>query len=166
MHSLGTTERDYVVTLPGAEVTLASRSRAKLLITASTPQAVETLARRIHAAGPRAQFPFVQKRAGDFPVHPEALSDYCVRFLDVAAGGTVFVSAIEEMPAIVQGVLIELLAGLESARRPSAAVRLISGTTVSLVERVAAGTFSGRLFYRLNTIHLMAVAVPAEVALA
>ena len=164
MHSLGTTERDYVVTLPGAEITVASRSRAKLLITAATPEAVETLARRIHGGGPRAQFPFVQKRARDFPVNLEALNDYCVRFLDGAAGGTVFVSAIEETPPTVQDVLIELLAGLESARPPSAAVRLISGTTVSLVERVAAGTFCGRLFYRLNTIHLMAGVVPAEVA--
>ena len=58
--------------------------------------------------------------------------------------------------------LIDLLAGLESARVPSAAVRLISGTTVSLLDRVAAGTFSERLFYRLNTIHLAAgVGAPA-----
>jgi hypothetical protein len=30
------------------------------------------------------------------------------------------------------------------------------GTTVSLLDQVAAGTFSERLFYRLNIIHLMA----------
>jgi transcriptional regulator of acetoin/glycerol metabolism len=35
-------------------------------------------------------------------------------------------------------------------------VRLISGTTTSLLDRVAAGTFSERLFYRLNIIHLLA----------
>jgi DNA-binding NtrC family response regulator len=64
------------------------------------------------------------------------------------------------MPAIVQDALIDMLAGLQSARRPSAAVRLISGTTVSLLERVAAGTFSDQLFYRLNTIHLMATDAP------
>src|SRR4029078_7961200 len=33
-------------------------------------------------------------------------------------------------------------------------VRLISGTTVSLLDRIAAGTFSEQLFYRLNIIHL------------
>ena len=54
----------------------------------------------------------------------------------------------------MQEALIDLLAGLESARRPSAAVRLISGTTVALLDRVAGGTFSERLFYRLNIIHL------------
>jgi DNA-binding NtrC family response regulator len=66
------------------------------------------------------------------------------------------INAVEEMPWVVQNALIELLAGFELTRRPSAAVRLISGTTVSLVDRVAAGTFSEQLFYRLNIIHLMA----------
>ena len=56
----------------------------------------------------------------------------------------------------MQDALIELLDGLKFTRRPSAAVRLISGTTVSLLERVAVGTFSEQLFYRLNIIHLMA----------
>lgn len=79
-----------------------------------------------------------------------------MRFVDAAAGGSVLVSAVEEMPSAVQDALIDLLAALESARRPSAAVRLISGTTVSLFDRVAAGTFSERLFYRLNIIHLVA----------
>ena len=63
----------------------------------------------------------------------------------------------------VQEVLIDLLAGLESARGPSAAVRLISGTTASLLDRGAAGTSSEPLFHRLNIIHLVAGAGPPEV---
>ena len=66
------------------------------------------------------------------------------------------------MPQTVQDTLIELLDGLEFARRPSDAVRLISGTTVSLRERIAAGTFSDQLFYLLNIIHLLAVDVPSS----
>ena len=135
------------------------------LITASTPQAVETLARRIHESGPRAQFPFVMTSAGDLPVGAQALREDCVGFLDAAAGGTVLMSAVEEMSSAVQDALIDLLAALESARRPSAAVRLISGTTVSLLDRVAAGTFSERLFYRLNIIHLMAGDGPPDVTI-
>jgi two-component system response regulator PilR (NtrC family) len=137
------------------DVNVASRSSARLLITASTQQAVETLARRIHASGPRAQSPFVMISAGELPVGAQALRDGCVRFLEGAAGGSVLVSEVEEMPADVQEELLDLLAGLDSARRPSGA-RLIAGTTVSLLDRVAAGTFSERLFYRLNTIHFMA----------
>ena len=147
------------------DVNLASRSPARLLITASTPQAVETLARHIHGSGPRAQFPFVMTAAGELPVGARALRDSGERVLDAAAGGSVFFSAVEEMPAAVQEALLDLLAGLESARRPYEAVRLISGTTVSLLDRVTAGTFSELLFYRLNIIHLMAGAAPAEVTI-
>ena len=135
---------------------LASQSPARLLITAATPQAVETLARRIHDSGPRAPFPFVRISAGDLPVGAQALREKCGGFLDAAAGGTVLISAVEEMAPAVQEALIDLLAALEAARKPSAAVRLVSGTTVSLFDRVAAGTFSERLFYRLNIIHLVA----------
>jgi DNA-binding NtrC family response regulator len=157
MHSLEAIERDYeLALLPSENVNVASRSPSRLLITAPTQQGVETLARHVHDTGSRAQFPFVQTWAGDFPVSPEPLKEYCVRLLDAAAAGSVLVSAVEEMPAIVQDALIELLDGLEFTRTPSAAVRLISGTSVSLLERVAAGTFSEQLFYRLNIIHLMA----------
>ena len=147
------------------DITLASHSSARLLITASTQQAVEILARHIHGSGPRSQFPFVMTSAGALPVRARALREDCVRLLDAAAGGSVLVSAVEDMPAAVQDALLDLLAGLESARRPSAAVRLISGTTVSLFDRVAAGTFSKRLFYRMNVIHLMAGAGPPDVRL-
>jgi DNA-binding NtrC family response regulator len=153
------------VLLAVEDVNVAIRSAARLLITASTQQAVETLARRIHESGPRAQFPFVMTTAGELPVGAQALRDGCVRFLDAAMGGSVLVSAVEEMPAAVQEALIDLLAGLESTRRPSAAVRLISGTTVSLLDRIAEGTFSERLFYRLNIIHVIAGTGPPEVTL-
>jgi DNA-binding NtrC family response regulator len=59
------------------------------------------------------------------------------------------------MPSVVQDVLIEWLAELEDARDVSAAVRVMSGTTVSLLDRVVTGTFAERLFYRLNIIHLL-----------
>jgi two-component system, response regulator FlrC len=133
----------------------ASRSAARLLISASTQQAVETLAWRIHGNGPRGRFPFIMADGGEFPVGAQALKEHCVRWLDAAAGGSVLITSVEEMPATVQEALIDLLAGLQSARRRSAAVRLMSGTTVSLLDRVAAGTFSERLFYRLNIIHLI-----------
>jgi transcriptional regulator of acetoin/glycerol metabolism len=157
-------DREWAL-LPVEDVNVASRSPARLLITASTPQAVETLARRIHGIGPRTQFPFVMTWAGELPTDAQALRHDCARLLDAAVGGSVLVSAVEEMPSAAQDAWIDLLAALESARRPSAAVRLISGTTVSLLERVAAGAFSERLFYRLNIIHLVAGAGAPDVTL-
>ena len=161
MHNLWTAEGDYAVALLAVEdEDVASRSPARVLITAPTQHGVEALARRVHEAGPRARFPFVYTCGGDLPVEPEVLKEYCTSVLAAAAGGTVLISAIEEMPPAVQDALSELLAELEFARRPSADVRLISGTTVSLLDRVAAGTFSERLFYRLNIIHLMSAESP------
>lgn len=157
MHAVGTDEPQNARTVLAAEdEDAASRSAARLLITSSTPQGVEALARRIHGAGLRAALPFVHASACDLSIGADALREQCSGFLDAAAGGSMLISDIEEMPPIVQDVLLELLAGLELLRRPSAAVRLISGTTVSLLDRVTAGTFSDRLFYRLNIIHLMA----------
>jgi hypothetical protein len=112
--------------------------------------------RRLHDAGPRGRFPFVQTWAVEFPVGPDPLKEYCAGLLDSAAGGSLLVNAVEEMPASVQDAMIDLLRDLESARAPSDTAQLISGTTVPLLDRVAAGTFSERLCYRLNVIHLMA----------
>ena len=133
----------------------ASRTDARLLITASTPRLVETLARQIHHTGARANLPFVRTRACDLPLGVEALRAHCSSFLDSATGGSMLISDVEEMAPAVQEILLELLAALESARQPSAAVRVISGTCVSLLDRVTAGAFSDRLFYRLNVIHLV-----------
>src|SRR5688572_21896657 len=134
---------------------LVSRSCARLLITAATAPAVETIARRIHA-GMRAEFPFVRTSAGDLPITPRMLRTTCSNLLDAATGGSLLVSDVETMPLLVQEEFIELLEELALARAPAAAVRLISGTTVPLVDRVAAGRFSERLFYRLNTLHFVA----------
>lgn len=135
---------------------MAGRPAASLLITAFTRGDVETLARRIHQGSYRATAPFVQVRTGTLPIEPRPLRENCSALLDAASGGSLLMTDVEEMPANVQGGLVELLAELQSARAPSAGVRLIFGTTVSLLDRIAAGIFSERLFYRLNLIHLMA----------
>jgi DNA-binding NtrC family response regulator len=138
---------------------MAGRSSATLLITASTRGEVETVARRIHRTSFRATAPFVRVRTGTLPIEPRMLRETCSALLDAAPGGSMLMTDVEEMPASVQGVLADLLAELQSARARSAAVRLISGTTVPLLDRIAAGTFSERLFYRLNLLHLVAETV-------
>jgi two-component system, NtrC family, C4-dicarboxylate transport response regulator DctD len=156
MQNARTSEAHNTLALPAVEdEDAASRSAARLLITSSTREGVEGLARRVHLAGPRAELPFVQTGACDLLPEAGALREQCCRLLDAAAGGSLLIADIEEMPSVVQDALIEVLAGLELSRSPSAAVRVISGTTESLLDRVAAGTFSARLFYRLNIIHLV-----------
>ena len=156
MQSVRTAEPRNTLALPAIEdEDAASRSAARLLITSSTRAGVESAARRVHLAGSRAALPFVRTWACDLPIEAEALREQCCRLLDAAAGGSLLIADIEEMPPVVQDVLIEVLDGLELSRGPLAAVRLISGTTESLLDRVTAGTFSERLFYRLNIIHLV-----------
>ena len=156
MHRVATAgAHDAFALVSAQDEDLAARSSARLLITAPTHRGVEMVARRIHAAG-RAECPFIHTWACDLPVDPKALSAKCSSLLDAAASGSVLISNVEQMAPRVQDVLLEVLTGLEVARRPSPPVRLISGTTVSLLDRVASGAFSELLFYRLNIIHVSA----------
>jgi DNA-binding NtrC family response regulator len=134
---------------------VVARCAATTLITASVVSDVERLARRIHAASPRAASPFVHVSASALPTDPGALSDACASLIEAASRGTLLITHVEQMPALVQDRFIKTLTQLQDARDPSAAVRLIAGTTVSLRERIADGTFSERLFYRLNIIHVI-----------
>ena len=73
-----------------------------------------------------------------------------------ASGGSLLLHHVEDMHAINQGRLIETLVELQqNVGERVAKVRLMAGTTVSLRDCVAAGTFSDRLFYRLNVIHVL-----------
>lgn len=139
------------------EVALAARcTAAAILVTAECGAEVERLARCIHAASDRAASPFVPIAASTLPVDAGALTETCAELLEAASGGSVLLVGIEQTPAIVQDRLIETLARLQASRERSRGVRLIAGTTTILNERVANGTFSERLFYRLNIIHVLA----------
>jgi len=165
MHHAGTPEPLRALVWPAvADEDVAADSAARLLITGATQRGVEALARRIHDAGRRAQFPFVHMRARKLPIDPESLKEHCSRVLEEAAGGSMLISDVEDMPPVVQERLIDFLAELELASRPSVSVRFVFGTTVSLLERVAAGTFSARLFYLVNIIHVVAGDGPVEAA--
>jgi transcriptional regulator of aromatic amino acid metabolism len=133
---------------------LASGSTARLLITAVASEDAEACARRVHGLSARWQRPFVCAQAADLPGEVDSLRDACAHLLNEAAGGTLFVNDIEAMSPDVQEVFLELLDDLHASGSAAAAVRLVSGTTVPLLDRVAAGAFAEWLFYRLNVIHL------------
>jgi two-component system response regulator GlrR len=139
---------------------LASKSQTRILITACASEDVEALARRVHEASIRALLPFVQIGAVDLPGDPRLLRATCSSLLSDARGGTLFISDVEQMSAGAQDLLLVVIEDLERAMPSSAAARLMSGTTVGLFDTVAAGGFSERLFYRLNTIHLRSEHVP------
>ena len=138
------------------DVALAARYAATtILITAEYGAAVERLARRIHAASDRAASPFVLVAAATLPIGAAVLTETCADLLDTARGGSLLLADVEQMPAIVQGRLMDTFACLQAALEPTYRVRLMAGTTTILYERIAGGTFSEGLFYRLNIIHVV-----------
>ena len=110
----------------------------------------------IHEVSAGAASPFVRVSAAALPITAAMLTKTCASLLEAATGGTLLLTDVEDMPANRPCRLIDTLVELQGGREPSAAVRLIAGTTTSLCQRVADGTFSERLFYRLNLIHIVA----------
>lgn len=140
---------------------IASSSDASLLITAATPHEVDEIALRIHLCSRRALSPLVRVLARDLPVDPGLLADHCGELLEAATGGSLLIDDVEDMPPAVQPVLIELLQRLQRSRKSEPGIRVIAGTTVSLMDLMSAGRFSERLFYRLNVIHVLSSAAEA-----
>lgn len=138
-----------------ADADVAARYAATILITALTAPDVERLARSVHAASTRAASPFIQVTASALPNRVDLLTETCASLIDAAAGGTLMLMEVTDMPPIVQDRLIETVARLQRARAPLPPARLIAGTTADVRGCIAAGTFSEHLFYRLNIIHLV-----------
>ena len=138
---------------------MAARHSVTLLSTACSRQMVDIVARRIHASQFTGVAPFVGLKAGSFPRDAEQLRTHLVKPIHAATGGSLLIRDVEEMSSAAQLTFASILS--EGSLGHPAAVRLIAGTTVSLLERVDAGYFLEELFYRLNLIHL--VIAPDEI---
>ena len=139
--------------LNDGEEAMASHCAVALLISGRARDQVETVARRIHVAQRGHGAPFVAINAGVFPSHPGKLLRHLTSPIDATAGGSLLVMDVEEMPIRAQDAFVTVLR--EQLFGRDSTVRLITGTTVSLVDRMAAGHFSECLFYRLNVVHLV-----------
>lgn len=78
---------------------------------------------------------------------------------EYASGGTLFLDEIGDMPMTMQAKLLRVLESGELVRLGSnearkADVRFISATNRDLKEMVAAGTFRGDLYFRINGSHV------------
>lgn len=141
---------------PIEDEAIAARTDASVLVTAATRRDVERIARRIHLASSRAAAPLVPIQVGTPSAGPRAIEERCIAAFDAAGGGTVLLTMAEDLSPMLQHAIADLIDDRRRTQTPTRTARLITGTTVSLANRVAAGTFSDRLFYRLNVIHLVA----------
>jgi two-component system nitrogen regulation response regulator GlnG len=158
-------------------IALVAPTEACVLVTGESGTGKELVARAVHANSPRRGKPFL-------PVHLAALNPNLVEselfghvkgaftgadrsrpgLLALAAGGTVFLDELGDIPPAVQAKLLRVLERREvlpvggSAPEP-VDVRVVSATHADLAAAVRAGRFRHDLFFRLNVypIHVPAL---------
>lgn len=125
-----------------------------VLIRGETGTGKSLAARALHAWGPRAAAPFVVVDCAGMPAEAaEALlfgSDRKPGGLEAAAGGTLLLDEVGDLPAPVQGRLLRLL----EADDRDGACRVVASTQRDLNALVSAGAFRHDLYFRLNVIPL------------
>jgi len=147
-------------------------SDANVLITGENGTGKGVVARRLHAASPRAPRPFVSVNMGglsetlfesEFFGHvkgafTDAKVDRLGRF-EMADQGTLFLDEIANLSMTLQSKLLRVVETGEfertgSSRTRRSDVRLVSATNADLHAEVAAGRFRQDLLFRLNTIEI------------
>lgn len=158
---------DLSIALRGIE--RAARSEAPLLVVGEPGSGRSTLARAIHGAGPRAAGPLVETDVASLPTSlfeselfgyragaftgAEKASDGRVAW---AAGGTLVLDHVEELPQTLQAKLLRLLSERRYAplggEEREAEVRFLALAAEDLPQRVERGLFRQDLFYRLEVL--------------
>jgi len=145
---------------------------APVMIRGATGTGKELVARSIHKRSDRKEKPFIAVNCGALPdtlVHAELFGYEKGAFtgayqrrigrIEAAAGGTIFLDEIGDLPLDLQVYLlrfleqrtIERLGGSESLRVDA---RIIAATHVDLERAVEQGTFREDLYYRLNVLKI------------
>ncbi|NIR50114.1 sigma-54-dependent Fis family transcriptional regulator [candidate division KSB1 bacterium] len=154
------------------EIQVLGETDTTVLIQGETGTGKELVARHIHAASPRASGPFVALNCGAIPKdlieselfgHKKGAFTGAEREIGkfrLAAGGTLLLDEISEMPVQAQTRLLRVLEEGEfypvgSTELVHVDVRTIASTNRKLDERVKKGAFREDLYYRLNVYPLL-----------
>ncbi|MBL1378938.1 sigma 54-interacting transcriptional regulator [Zobellella iuensis] len=143
-----------------------------VLITGPSGAGKELMAKALHDASPRRDYPFIALNCGALPeqlleselfghvkgAFTGAISDHPGIFL-AAQGGTLFLDEVGDMPPSLQVKLLRALEQQEvrplgSTRNLKTDVRILSATNRDLVTAMEQGQFREDLFYRLNVVNL------------
>ncbi|MCE5333428.1 MAG: sigma-54 dependent transcriptional regulator [Desulfobacteraceae bacterium] len=147
-------------------------SAINVLITGETGTGKELIARMLHHRGCRQNEPFVALNCAAIPhelMESELFGSEKGSFtgstsrrvgkFEEAAGGTVLLDEIGELPLSLQAKLLRVLQEREierlgSNKRIKVDFRLLSSTNRDLKSKVQNGTFREDLYYRINVIHV------------
>jgi len=146
---------------------------ATVLISGETGTGKGLLARAMHNTSPRADRPFVEINCAAIPaslIESELFGHERGSFtgavarklgrVEAAAGGTLLLDEIGEMPLEMQSKMLRFLQSFHFERvggnkRLHADVRVLAATNRDLRQSVREGSFRLDLFYRLNVVHLV-----------
>jgi two-component system response regulator PilR (NtrC family) len=149
-----------------------SQTKANVLITGESGTGKELVAKAIHYNSIRKDQSFVTLNCGAIPenlLESELFGHMKGSFtgaiankrglLEMAAGGTLFMDEIGELPLPLQVKLLRVIQEREFKRVGGTEdikvdVRIISASNQDLQQKVAQGTFREDLFYRLNVIQI------------
>ncbi|MBS3805025.1 MAG: sigma-54-dependent Fis family transcriptional regulator [Oleiphilaceae bacterium] len=157
------------------QITQIARSEAAVLVTGESGTGKELVARAIHRASDRREGPFLPVNCAGIP-HDLMESEFFGHeqgaftgarqarrgLFAEAAGGTLLLDEIGEMPLSLQAKLLRVLQehrvkAVGSDREEAVDVRIVAATHVDLLKAVEEGWFREDLYYRLETL---ALAVP------
>ncbi len=149
-----------------------SKSEATVLLLGESGTGKELFAKAIHNLSERSDGPFVAVNCGALPdnlleselfgykagAFTDARKDKPGRF-ELAAGGTIFLDEIGDLPGNLQVKLLRVLQEksyepLGSVSSIEADVRVVAATNRNLEDLVREGTFRQDLYYRLNVVTL------------
>jgi transcriptional regulator with GAF, ATPase, and Fis domain len=147
-------------------------SRATVLITGESGTGKEKIASLVHRFSPRAEQPFVTLNAAALPeslleaelfgyekgAFTGALQRKSGRF-ETAAGGTLFIDEIGELPLSAQAKLLRVLQEgtferLSGTKTRHVDVRIVAATNKNLVEEIDSQRFREDLYYRINVVNI------------
>lgn len=155
------------------QIDKAAGSNITVLILGESGTGKELVARAIHYSSRRAAAPFVPINCGGIPAGLLESELFGARkgsftgayesrtgFFQAAAGGSIFLDEIAEIPLPMQAALLRVLQDkvvfmVGSRQSTKVDVRILAATNKNLENLVARGVFRDDLYYRLNVVPIV-----------